>query len=102
LSGSATGLSSTAARRRVLHRLGEVVVRGAYIAVEPPYRAVSSWGIFLAATRSPGASTVEVALTPDGDDTMVLLTHRGLPSTHVGNHRAGWEHRLGRLLVAAG
>ena len=51
---------------------------------------------------APGASTVEVALTPDADDTMVVLTHRGLPSTHVGNHRAGWEHRLGRLLVAAG
>jgi len=44
----------------------------------------------------------EVVLTPDGDDTMVVLTHRGLPSTHIGDHRAGWEHQLGRLRVAAG
>ena len=41
-------------------------------------------------------------LTPDGNDTMVVLTHRGLPSTLVGSYRAGWEHRLGLLLVSAG
>jgi uncharacterized protein YndB with AHSA1/START domain len=50
----------------------------------------------------PGGSTVEVVLTPDGDDTMVVLTHRGLPSTHIEGHRAGWEHQLGRLPAAAG
>jgi hypothetical protein len=33
---------------------------------------------------------------------MVVLMHRGLPPTHIGNHRAGWEHRLGRLRVATG
>jgi uncharacterized protein YndB with AHSA1/START domain len=82
--------------------MGEVVARGAYIAVEPPYRVVFSWGISGSDVLPPGGSTVEVALTPDGDDTTVVLTHRGLPSTHVGNHRAGWEHRLGLLLVAAG
>ena len=82
--------------------MGEVVARGAYIAVEPPYRVVFSWGISGSDVLPPSGSTVEVALTPDADDTMVVLTHRGLPSTHVGNHRAGWEHRLGRLLVAAG
>ena len=82
--------------------MGEVVARGAYIAVEPPYRVVFSWGISGSDTLPPGGSTVEVALTPDGPDTMVVLTHRGLSSTHLGNHRAGWEHQLGRLLLAAG
>jgi hypothetical protein len=33
---------------------------------------------------------------------MVVLTHRDLPSTHIGNHRAGWEHRLRRLSAAVG
>ena len=82
--------------------MGEVVARGAYIAVEPPYRVVFSWGISGSDVLPPSGSTVEVALTPDGDDTMVALTHRGLPCIHVGNHRAGWGHRLEWLLVAAG
>jgi hypothetical protein len=33
---------------------------------------------------------------------MVVLTHRGLPAADIGTHRAGWEHRLGLLRVAAG
>jgi uncharacterized protein YndB with AHSA1/START domain len=82
--------------------MGEVVARGAYIAVAPPHRVVFSWGISGSDALPPGGSTVEVMLTPDGDDTMVVLTHRGLPSIHVGNHRAGCEHQLGRLQVAAG
>ena len=82
--------------------MGEVVARGAYITIEPPYRVVFSWGISGSDALPPGGSTVEVVLTPDGDDTMVVLTHRSLPSTHIGNHRAGWEHRLERLRVAAG
>ena len=82
--------------------MGEVTAHGAYIIVDPPYRVVFSWGIPGNDTLPPGGSTVEVVLTPDGDDTMVVLTHRGLPSTHIGNHRAGWEHQLGRLATTAG
>ncbi|HEX5495931.1 MAG TPA: SRPBCC family protein [Mycobacteriales bacterium] len=82
--------------------MGEVVARGAYITVEPPHRVVFSWGVPGRDAMPPGGSTVEVVLTPDGDDTMVVLTHRGLPSTHIGDHRAGWEHRLARLRLAAG
>jgi uncharacterized protein YndB with AHSA1/START domain len=82
--------------------MGEVVARGAYNSVEPPYRVAFSWGVSGIDALPPGGSTVEVVLTPDGDGTMVVLTHRGLPSTHIGDHRAGWEHRLGRLRVAAG
>jgi len=82
--------------------MGDVVARGAYITVEPPYRVVFSWGISGSDTLPPGGSTVEVVLTPDGDDTKVELTHRHLQSTHIGYHRVGWEHRLGRLRVAAG
>jgi uncharacterized protein YndB with AHSA1/START domain len=82
--------------------MGQALARGAYITVDPPYRVVFSWGIPGSDTLPPGSSTVEVGLTPDGDDTMVVLTHRGLPPTHIGDHRAGWEHQLGRLPAAAG
>jgi hypothetical protein len=50
----------------------------------------------------PGSSTVEVVLTPDGEDTVVVLTHRGVPPTLIGDHPAGWEHQLGRLPAAVG
>lgn len=82
--------------------MGEVLARGAYVAVDPPYRVVFTWGVRGDDALPPGGSTVEVVLTPDGDDTLVVLTHRGLPSTHVGDHRAGWEHQLGQLHAAAG
>jgi len=82
--------------------MGEALARGAYITVDPPYRVVFSWGIPGSDALPPGGSTVEVVLTPDGNDTMVVLTHRGLPSTHISGHRAGWEHQLGRLPAAAG
>ncbi len=82
--------------------MGEVAARGTYLTVEPPYRVVVTWGIPGDDGLPPGASTVEVVLTPDGDDTMVVLTHRGLPPTQIDAHRAGWEHQLGRLHVAAG
>ena len=81
--------------------MGDVIARGTYLTIEPPHRVAFSWGIPGSDTLPPGGSTVEVVLTPDGDDTIVTLTHRGLPPTHIGNHRAGWEHRLGRLRLAA-
>ncbi|MCU1615683.1 MAG: hypothetical protein JWO98_3223 [Frankiales bacterium] len=81
--------------------MGEVAASGTYVTVQPPYRVVFTWGIPGNDELPPGGSTVEVVLTPDGDDTMVVLTHRGLPTTTIDTHRAGWEHQLGRLRVAA-
>ena len=77
------------------------LARGTYLAVDPPHRVVFSWGIPGSDTLPPGGSTVEVVLTPDGD-TIVVLTHRGLPSTHLDGHRAGWEHQLGHLPASVG
>ena len=82
--------------------MGQVTARGTYITVDPPYRVSFSWGIPGSGTLPPGGSTVEVVLTPDGDGTMVVLTHRGLRPADIGVHRAGWEHRLGLLGLAAG
>lgn len=80
--------------------MGGIVARGTYIAVEPPYRVTFSWGIAGSDELPPGGSTVEVLLTPDGDGTMVVLTHRGLRPPQLAIHLAGWEHRLGLLRVA--
>lgn len=81
---------------------GEIIARGNYVEVEPPRRIVFTWGIPGNDALPPGGSTVEVVLTPDGEDTVVELTHRGLPPTQIDSHRAGWERQLTQLRDTAG
>jgi uncharacterized protein YndB with AHSA1/START domain len=83
---------------------GEHVARGEYVEISPPHRVVFTWGWEAGDSPiSPGASTVEVTLTPDGDDTVVRLIHRDLPSKESANsHAAGWEHYLERLEIVGG
>jgi uncharacterized protein YndB with AHSA1/START domain len=45
----------------------------------------------------PGSTEVEISLTPEGEDTLVRLTHRGLPEDAVADHNAGWGFYLDRL-----
>lgn len=81
--------------------MGQVAVRGSYVTVDPPHRVVFSWGVPGDDDLPAGASTVEVVLTADGEDTVVVLTHRGLPPGQREPHRAGWAERLGRLPAVA-
>jgi uncharacterized protein YndB with AHSA1/START domain len=87
------------------HRIqiaGTNIARGAYVEVEPPERVVLTWGWENEGMLVPaGSSTVEVALIPDGDGTLVRLTHRDLPAEAQDGHRIGWDHYLPRLAVAA-
>jgi uncharacterized protein YndB with AHSA1/START domain len=69
--------------------------RGEYVEVEPPSRVVFTWGVEGRGDFPPGSSTVEVVLQPDGDDTVVTLTHRDLPTEeHRRSHKAGWGEFL--------
>ncbi len=81
---------------------GRDVVRGQYVEVEPPRRVVFTWG-WEGTDQAvpPGSSTVEITLVPDGDHTIVRLTHRDLPVEARGLHAQGWDHYLSRLVVAA-
>lgn len=49
----------------------------------------------------PGSSLVEIELLPDGDGTLVVLTHTGLAIDEQPLHRQGWTHYLGRLQMSA-
>jgi uncharacterized protein YndB with AHSA1/START domain len=72
--------------------------RGAYVVIDPPHRVVFSWGIEGRPDFPPGSSTVEVLLQSDGDDTVVTLTHRDLPTEdHRRSHQGGWGEFLGIL-----
>jgi len=79
-----------------------VPVRGRYVEVESPRRLVISWGHAGSERLPPGASTVEVTLTPDADGTTVEVVHRDLPEVDAAQHALGWEHFLERLVVAGG
>jgi uncharacterized protein YndB with AHSA1/START domain len=72
--------------------------RGEYVEVSPPSRVVFTWGVEGRGEFPPGSSTVEVVLAPDGDDTVVTLTHHDLPTEDVRrSHQAGWDEFLGIL-----
>ena len=45
----------------------------------------------------PARATVEIVLRPEGDATVVELTHRDLPVGRQAGHRQGWTGRLGVL-----
>jgi uncharacterized protein YndB with AHSA1/START domain len=76
---------------------------GRFVEVDPPHRVVFMWGWEAPELGVPPRSTlVEVSLEPDGDGTLLRLTHRELPAGSVDLHRLGWDHYLQRLAIAAG
>ena len=83
-------------------RFAENAVLGEFVEVDPHSRIVFTWGyereLF---AMPPQSSSVEVSLTADGDDTVVRLVHRRLPDDSTAFHRAGWDHYLPRLAIAA-
>jgi uncharacterized protein YndB with AHSA1/START domain len=76
--------------------------RGEYLEVEPFRRVVFTWGWEEPGLPiAPGASTVEILLTPDGERTLLRLIHRDLPEAVREGHRDGWDYHLARLVIAA-
>ena len=49
----------------------------------------------------PGSTLVEIELIPDGEGTLVRLTHSDLDLGEQTIHRTGWVHYLERLTTAA-
>jgi uncharacterized protein YndB with AHSA1/START domain len=77
---------------------GGGAVAGSFVEVDPPSRVVFTWGweerFF---DVPPGDTRVEVTLVPDGEGTLVRLSHTKLPPSAVGFHDMGWAHYLERL-----
>ena len=75
---------------------------GTFLEVVPDERVVFTFGWDEPNHPIPAGSTeIEISLVPDGDKTLVRLTHRGLPEDAVGDHTGGWNHYLSRLAVAS-
>ena len=79
------------------------VMSGRYVEVDPYRRIEFTWGWEEKLMAVPPQSTiVEVTFIPDGEGTTVRFAHRRIPLATVDYHRAGWEHYLARLALAAG
>jgi len=78
------------------------VTSGELVELDPPRRLAFTWGWEGGGPVPPGSSTVEVELTPDGDGTLVRLTHRGLPDEARALHQEGWDRFLPALASVAG
>lgn len=77
-----------------------VPVRGRYLELEPPRRLLITWGHAGSERLPPGASTVEITLTQQGEGTMVRIVHAGLAALEARQHAMGWPHFLERLAIA--
>ena len=78
------------------------VASGEFVELDPPRRAVWTWGWEPGGKGSlpVGASTVAIDLEPTDAGTLLRLTHE-LPRDSAAPHSEGWEHYLSRLAVAA-
>ena len=76
--------------------------RGEYVDLDKPNRLAFTWGWDGDGSVSPGSSTIEVELTPEGDGTSLRFVHKDLPTAEsVASHAHGWDHYLPRLELAA-
>jgi uncharacterized protein YndB with AHSA1/START domain len=81
---------------------GDGYASGHIIEVVDNRRIVFTWGWEGDdAPLPPGSSTVSIDLVPDGEGTLIRLTHSGLPPDSVEIHRAGWENYATRLATVA-
>jgi uncharacterized protein YndB with AHSA1/START domain len=81
---------------------GSDIARGEVVEIDRPRRLVLTWGWEAPGDATPpGASTVEVTLTPDRDGTILRLRHSGLVEAAVAGHAEGWDQFLPGLATIA-
>lgn len=78
-----------------------LTARGQFVELSPERRVTFTWGWVDSPGLPPGSTTVDIELIPDGDGTLVRLTHYDLPPDEIAIHTAGWHHYLPRLAVVA-
>ena len=81
----------------------QAISRGEFVEVDPPRRLVFTFGWEGEGQHVPaGSTTVAIDLIPEGEVTLLRLTHSGLPSQETKpDHGEGWSQYVARLKVVA-
>jgi uncharacterized protein YndB with AHSA1/START domain len=76
---------------------------GEIVEIVPNERLVYTFGWDVEGNPiTPGSTTVEITLHPEGSKTLLRLVHRGLPDDQaVADHGSGWGHYLDRLATVS-
>ena len=77
------------------------VASGQVLEIEANRRISFTWGWAGHPTVPPGSTMVTIELMADGEGTLVVLTHSGLPESETDLHTRGWNHYLVRLVGVA-
>jgi uncharacterized protein YndB with AHSA1/START domain len=80
---------------------GDGFASGRVLEVVENERVVFTWGWEEGPPVRPGSTTVAIELVPEGDGTLIRLTHSSLPPEEMEIHRQGWEHYLLRLAAVS-
>ena len=80
---------------------GDGFASGRVVEVVANQRVVFTWGWEEGPPVPPGSTTVAIELVPDGDGTLIRLTHSALPPDQIEIHRHGWEHYVPRLAAVS-
>ena len=100
--GSAVTIEAAPGGRYRVRMRDGVEVSGQFVEVDEPRRIVFTWGWSHDLAVAPGSTRVEVSLTEDGEGTILVLRHLGLPdAAQREHHRDGWRVYLDRLAVRA-
>lgn len=78
-----------------------MVAEGTVVEAVPDRKVSFTWGWNGHPGVPPGSTLVEIELIPDGDGTLVRLTHSELGTDEQPIHRRGWTHYLDRLASVA-
>lgn len=81
---------------------GDGYASGSVVEVVENQRVVFTWGWEGEGPPvPPGSSTVAIELVPEGDGTLIRVTHSDLPPEEIEVHRLGWNHYVPRLAAVA-
>ena len=67
---------------------------GEYIEIRRPHRLVFTWGV---EGFPMGASRVAIDFEPNGDHTLLTLTHRGVDPEYLERTQGAWEKIIGAV-----
>lgn len=81
---------------------GDGFASGEFVEIIPNRRVVFTWGWESPdSPLRPGSTTVAIELFPEGNETLIRLTHSRLPEPARETHALGWNNYAGRLASVA-